>query len=93
MVDRLSKVAHFIPLGHPYMATMVAQAFFNTVVWLHRILSSVVNDQDPILMSNLWKELFTLADVKLCLSSAFHPPPPQSDSQSEVINKTIIMYL
>jgi hypothetical protein len=29
VVDRFSKYAHFITLGHPYSATTVAKAFFD----------------------------------------------------------------
>jgi hypothetical protein len=42
VVDRLSKAAHFIPLGHPYSATRVARAFFAEVVRRHGIPSSIV---------------------------------------------------
>jgi hypothetical protein len=27
VVDRFSKVAHFIPIGHPYIMTLVARVF------------------------------------------------------------------
>jgi hypothetical protein len=37
VVDCLSKVEHLIQLGHPYTSTTVARAFFDNVVWLHRI--------------------------------------------------------
>jgi hypothetical protein len=89
VVDHFSKSAHFIPLGHPYSASTVAQAFFDTVVRLHGIPSSIVSDRDPIFTSKFWTELFRLAGVKLNLSSTFHP---QSDGQSEVTNKIIVMY-
>jgi hypothetical protein len=32
MVDRFSKCAHFIALGHPYTTTSVARAFFDIIV-------------------------------------------------------------
>jgi hypothetical protein len=52
--DRFSKSAHFLPLGHPYMATTVARAFFNNIVKLHGVPSSIVNDRDLAFTSRFW---------------------------------------
>jgi transposase InsO family protein len=90
VVDRFSKYAHFIPLGHPYTAHSVARAFFHEIVRLHGIPESIVSDRDPVFTSSVWRELFQLAGVKLKMSTAFHP---QTDGQSEAVNKTIAMYL
>jgi hypothetical protein len=76
VIERFSKYAHFVPIGHPYMAISVAKVFFDSVVRLHEILKSIVSDRDPVFTSKFWMELFTLSGVKLQLSSAFHP---QSD--------------
>jgi hypothetical protein len=48
VVDRFSKAAHFIPLGHPYTTTSVAWVFFNTVVKVHGIPHLIVSDRDPV---------------------------------------------
>jgi hypothetical protein len=72
IVDRFSKYAHFIALGHPYTAISVAQAFFDNIVRLHGLPCSIVSDQEPVFTSAFWTELFTLTGVKLRLSSAFH---------------------
>jgi hypothetical protein len=90
VVDRFSKMAHFIPLSHPYSTSTVAKAFFDNVVRLHGLPYSIVSDRDPVFTSQFWEELFRLAGVKLLLSSAFHP---QIDGQSEVTNRIIVMYL
>lgn len=90
VVDRFSKYAHFLALTHPYTASSVARAFFEGVVRLHGIPSSIVRDRDPIFTSKFWEELFRLSSVQLNRSYAFHP---QSDGQTEVVNKVITMYL
>ena len=90
VVDRFSKMAYFIPLGHPYSALSVAQAFFANIVKLHGFPCSIVSDRDPVFTSALWWELFALAGVKLRLSSAFRP---QMDGQSEVTNRVLGVYL
>jgi hypothetical protein len=54
VIDRFSKSAHFLPLGHPYMATTVARAFFNNIVKLHGVPSSIVNDRDLAFTNRFW---------------------------------------
>ncbi|KAF0921879.1 hypothetical protein E2562_020339 [Oryza meyeriana var. granulata] len=86
VVDRFSKYAHFIAIEHPYTATSVARVFFDHIVQLHGLPCSIVSDRDPVFTSTFWTELFALSEVKLRLSSAFHP---QTDGQSEVTNRKL----
>jgi hypothetical protein len=65
-------------------------AFFDNIVRLHGMPCSIVSDRDVVFTSNFWTELFRMAGVKLQMSSAFHP---QTDGQSEVTNRVILMYL
>ena len=51
VVDRFSKFAHFIALGHPYTAASVARAFFTDIVCLHGFPTSIVSDRDPVFTS------------------------------------------
>jgi hypothetical protein len=73
VVDRFSKYAHFIPLGHLYTASSVMHAFFHDIVRLHGFPDSIVSDRDPVFTGHVWLDLFRQDGVQLRMSTAFHP--------------------
>lgn len=90
VVDRLSKYAHFIAVSHPFTAAQIATIFMRDIFRLHGLPKRIVSDRDPIFLSNFWTHFFRLQGTQLCHSSAYHP---ESDGQSEVVNRSLEHYL
>ena len=90
VVDKMTKYDHFLPLAHLYTAETVAQLFFEQIFRLHGMPQSIVCDRDPIFTSHFWTELFHLQGTSFNFSSTNHP---QTNGQTEVVNRTLEMYL
>jgi len=91
IIDRFTKMAHFIPLKtNGKTATDLAIIFVREVWKHHGLPADIVSDRDSRFTSAVWKEFVRLSDIQSRMSTAFHP---QTDGQTEQLNQTIETYL
>jgi hypothetical protein len=82
-------MVHFIPLRST-TARELADAFVKEIWRLHGLPLDITSDRDARFTSHFWAAVMRKLDVKLNMSTAFHP---QTDGQSEILNQILEQYL
>jgi transposase InsO family protein len=86
VVDRLTKVAHFIPVKTTYTSARIAKIYMNQIVCLHGVPKSIVSDRGTQFTSHFWRQLHESLGTRLEFSTAFHP---QTAGQTERVNQIL----
>jgi len=91
IIDRFTKMAHFLPLKKNKKTTADLAVVFAKEVWkYHGLPGDIVSDRDSRFTSEAWKEFLQLLGIRPRMSTAFHP---QTNGQAERLNQTIETYL
>ena len=89
IVDRFSKMAHFIPLKKTTAASLALE--FVKEIWrLHGLPKGIISDRDVLFTGNFWTDVKKLLGITGRRSTAFHP---QTDGQTERVNQVLEQYL
>ena len=63
IVDRLTKVAHFIPVKTTYSGAQLAELYMSRIVCLHGVPKKIVSDRGTQFTSRFWKKLHESMDT------------------------------
>jgi len=80
VVDRLTKMAHFIPTIEKTTAGGLARLFRDNIWKLHGLPESIISDRGPQFAAGVMRKLNAMLGIDSKLLTAFHP---QTDGQTE----------
>ena len=90
VVDRFTKMAHFIALETNATARDVADTFLEEVWKLHALPFEIISDMDARFSGEFCQSLSKSLGIRRKMSTAYHP---QTDGQTERTNQVLEGYL
>jgi len=90
VVDRLTKMAHFISTRRDITATKTAEELMKHVFKIHGLPDKIILDRGSQFAANVIREMYNKLNITIALSSTYHP---QTDGQTERVNQDLETYL
>ena len=90
IIDQFSKMIHLFPVMDTIMSKGVTTIFHNSIFKLHGTPRKVISNWGPQFVSSFIKDLYELLNIKANPSTTYHP---QTDGQTEQINREVEKYL
>ena len=72
IVDKLSKVNHFILVKYNYKDVNITHIFLKDIFRLHGVPKVIISDRDVKFTENFWKDLFKGLGTQLNFIIAYH---------------------
>ena len=72
VVDRSSKVAHFIAVNSTNSAREVAHIFIREIMRLHGVPKNIISDIDAQITSTFYKDFFSGLGIDLAFNTTYH---------------------
>jgi hypothetical protein len=86
ILDRLTKVAHFVLVKMTIGTERLANLYVKHILRLHGTPKSIVSNRGPQFVAKFWRSFHKLMGTTLNYNIAFHP---QTDGQTERVNQVL----
>ena len=86
MVDKATKMCHFLPCNESISTKEVAALYWRHVEKLHGIPNVIISDRYPRFTGKFWKELWSLLGTDLRMGSGYYL---ESSGQAERFNQLL----
>jgi transposase InsO family protein len=89
IVNRLTKVAHFLPVHTTDKAQKYAEMYIDRIVCLHGLPQTIISDRGAQFVARFWEQLQESLGTKLIRSSAYHP---QTERVNQILEDMLRAY-
>ena len=90
VVDKNTKLAHFIPTQETIDSSGTANLYLHHVWKHHGLPNEIISDRGQVFVSKFMRRLLELLRIRPSPTIAFHP---QSDGQTECVNQVLEQFL